>query len=165
MLCCSGFRVGSKEMCEVTRGDTRSTLHSRSHHRKMLSKVVCFAGIVASRGLSVTPPLAPTARVASASARLLCTMQVEDGPKSGKCKWFNVEKGYGFIALDDEEGKDVFVHQSDIYAPGFRSLAEGEALEFRLTTDEKTGKMKAVDVTGPDGAYVQGAPRRDDDGW
>ena len=74
---------------------------------------------------------------------------------------FNTEKGYGFIALDGED-KDVFVHQSDIYAPGFRSLAEGEALEFRLTTDERTGKVKAVDVTGPDGAYVQGAPRRDE---
>ena len=89
---------------------------------------------------------------------------MEDATKKGTCKWFNVEKGYGFIQLDGEE-KDVFVHQSDIYAPGFRSLAEGEPLEFRLATDEKTGKMKAVDVTGPDGAYVQGAPRmeRDDD--
>lgn len=76
----------------------------------------------------------------------------------GKCKWFNVEKGYGFIAVDGED-RDVFVHQSDIYAPGFRSLAEGETLEFRLATDDKTGKVKAVDVTGPDGAYVQGAPR------
>ena len=65
----------------------------------------------------------------------------------------------GFIALEGEEGGDVFVHQSDIYAPGFRSLAEGEPLEFRLTTDARTGKTKAVDVTGPDGAYVQGAPR------
>lgn len=47
-----------------------------------------------------------------------------------------------------------------------QSLAEGEQLEFRVTTDPKTGKMKAVDVTGPDGAYVQGAPREpryDDD--
>ena len=79
-------------------------------------------------------------------------------PRARSCKWFNTEKGYGFIALEGEE-KDVFVHQSDIYAPGFRSLAEGEPLEFRLTTDPKTGKVKAVDVTGPDGAYVQGAPR------
>ena len=43
--------------------------------------------------------------------------------------------------------------------PCAQSLAEGEAVEFRLTTDPKTGKVKAVDVTGPDGAYVQGAPR------
>ena len=131
----------------------------------MLRKLACFAGIVSSHALMVPSAVAaPQLRMAPAMARGLCVM-VDDGPKSGKCKWFNVEKGYGFIALDGEEGKDVFVHQSDIYAPGFRSLAEGEALEFRLTTDDKTGKMKAVDVTGPDGAYVQGAPRRDDDGW
>ena len=76
----------------------------------------------------------------------------------------SVEKGYGFIAVDGQD-RDVFVHQSDIYAPGFRSLAEGEALEFRLITDERSGKEKAVDVTGPDGSYVQGAPKmpRDDD--
>ena len=41
-----------------------------------------------------------------------------------------------------------------------QSLAEGEPLEFRLISDPKTGKIKAVDVTGPDGAYVQGAPMR-----
>lgn len=82
---------------------------------------------------------------------------------SGTCKWFNVEKGYGFIAVDNES--DIFVHQSDIYAPGFRSLAEGEAVEFRVETDSKTGKLKAVEVTGPDGAYVQGAQKQsyDDD--
>jgi cold shock CspA family protein len=131
----------------------------------MLRKLACFAGVVSARALMVPSVAAPQLRLAPTMARALCTMQ-DDGPKAGKCKWFNVEKGYGFIALDGEEGKDVFVHQSDIYAPGFRSLAEGEALEFRLTTDEKTGKMKAVDVTGPDGAYVQGAPRRDDEeGW
>jgi cold shock CspA family protein len=72
---------------------------------------------------------------------------------------FSAERGFGFISIDGEEN-DAFVHQSDIYAPGFRTLAEGEALEFRLTTDPKTGKVKAVDVTGPDGAYVQGAPRQ-----
>jgi len=112
--------------------------------------------------------LTPAARVGGACAvRMpsLAPVMQEDGgtPQKGSCKWFNTEKGYGFIQLDSEE-KDVFVHQSDIYAPGFRSLAEGEPLEFRLITDERTGKVKAVDVTGPDGAYVQGAPKepRDD---
>merc|ERR1712224_565208 len=41
---------------------------------------------------------------------------------------------------------------------GFRNLAEGEALEFRLITDERSGKPKAVDVTGSNGAYVRGTP-------
>jgi len=106
----------------------------------------------------------------ASSAALLITPQrfrapcMQEGtPQGGTCKWFNVEKGYGFIAMNDGEEKDVFVHQSDIYAPGFRSLAEGEAVEFRLIEDPKTGKVKAVDVTGPDGAYVQGAPRQYED--
>jgi len=105
----------------------------------------------------------PTPRLAATAARRALVTRMDGEPVAGKCKWFNVEKGYGFIALDGED-KDVFVHQSDIYAPGFRSLAEGEPLEFRLITDERTGKVKAVDVTGPDGAYVQGAPKepRDD---
>lgn len=82
----------------------------------------------------------------------------------GVCKWFDVAKGFGFISRVDDDS-DVFVHQSDIYAPGFRSLNEGEELEFKIATDPKSGKLKAVDVTGPDGAYVQGAPRQmyDDD--
>jgi len=110
--------------------------------------------------LIVAPSFVPHVSLSTANRALTATM---DTPMSGKCKWFNVEKGYGFISMDNEE-RDVFVHQSDIYAPGFRSLAEGEPLEFRLTTDDKTGKVKAVDVTGPDGAYVQGAPKetRDD---
>ena len=69
----------------------------------------------------------------------------------------------GFIQVEGQDS-DVFVHQSDIYAPGFRSLAEGEPVEFKMITDERNGKLKAVEVTGPDGAYVQGAPKRNYDG-
>jgi cold shock CspA family protein len=103
-------------------------------------------------------------RALSISHQPLITLQEEGVTKTGTCKWFNIEKGYGFIAVDGE-GSDIFVHQTDIYAPGFRSLAEGEQVEFRVAADAKTGKLKATDVTGPDGAYVQGAPRqvRDDD--
>jgi cold shock CspA family protein len=71
---------------------------------------------------------------------------------------FSAERGFGFISIDGEEN-DAFVHQSDIYAPGFRTLAVDEPLEFRLATDAMTGRLKAVNVTGPNGAYVQGAPR------
>lgn len=47
---------------------------------------------------------------------------------TGKVKWFNAEKGYGFI--EREEGGDVFVHFSAIQADGFKTLEEGQAVEF-----------------------------------
>nr|NP_001091131.1 uncharacterized protein LOC100036881 [Xenopus laevis]AAI29585.1 LOC100036881 protein [Xenopus laevis] len=79
---------------------------------------------------------------------------------TGTCKWFNAEKGYGFLTPDDGS-PDIFVHQSTIHADGFRSLAEGEPVEFSVITDERSGKLKAADVTGPNGAAVRGAPRRE----
>ena len=85
----------------------------------------------------------------------------------GTVKWFNSEKGYGFITPDDEGEDDVFVHQTAIQAQGFRSLAEGESVEFEVMTDEN-GRRKASSVTGPDGTDVQGAPfrpRNDYDGY
>ncbi len=48
----------------------------------------------------------------------------------GTVKWFNAEKGYGFITVED--GKDVFVHFSAIQAEGFKSLDEGQAVTFDL---------------------------------
>lgn len=55
---------------------------------------------------------------------------------SGTVKWFNNEKGYGFIARDDGEG-DCFVHHSAIQADGFRSLNEGDRVEFEVVAGEK----------------------------
>eukprot|EP00959_Pyramimonas_sp_CCMP1952_P425359 8910117-Pyramimonas_sp.AAC.1 len=75
----------------------------------------------------------------------------------GTVKWFNSEKGFGFITPSDG-GADLFVHQTSIHSEGFRSLDEGEEVEFRII--EEGGRTKAVDVTGPQGAYVRGAPRR-----
>jgi cold shock protein len=48
----------------------------------------------------------------------------------GKVKWFNPEKGYGFIEV--EEGKDVFVHYSEIQDEGFKTLEEGQEVEFEV---------------------------------
>ncbi|BAT91056.1 hypothetical protein VIGAN_06236000 [Vigna angularis var. angularis] len=79
------------------------------------------------------------------------------GKVSGKVKWFNDQKGFGFITPDDGS-EDLFVHQSQIKSDGFRSLAEGESVEFAIESDSD-GRAKAVDVTGPDGASVQGTRR------
>ncbi|MCC3375606.1 cold shock domain-containing protein [Cohnella sp. REN36] len=49
----------------------------------------------------------------------------------GTVKWFNAEKGYGFISVDD--GNDVFVHFSAIQGEGFKTLEEGQAVEFEIT--------------------------------
>jgi len=83
------------------------------------------------------------------------------GTQNGTVKWFDTVKGFGFITPDDGSS-DVFVHQTAIRMEGFRSLADGEAVEFRVEEDSNTGRRKAVDVTGPGGAEVQGAPFRPD---
>ena len=53
----------------------------------------------------------------------------------GKVKWFNPEKGYGFI--ETEEGNDVFVHFSAIQGEGFKTMEEGQAVQFEVVQGEK----------------------------
>lgn len=60
----------------------------------------------------------------------------------GKVKWFNAKKGYGFIST--EEGKDVFVHHKEIQSEGFRTLKEGEEVEFDLAQGPKGDLAKNV---------------------
>jgi cold shock CspA family protein len=80
--------------------------------------------------------------------------------QTGKVKFFDSTKGYGFISPDDG-GDDVFVHQTSILAQGFRSLGEGEQVEYEVSLDPSKGnKSFASNVTGPNGAYVIGAPHR-----
>ena len=60
----------------------------------------------------------------------------------GTVKWFNNQKGYGFIT--PESGKDVFVHHSAIQGEGYKSLSEGQAVEFDITTGPKGDQAQNV---------------------
>ncbi len=60
----------------------------------------------------------------------------------GTVKWFNGEKGYGFIT--PESGPDLFVHYSEIQSTGFRSLEEGARVEFEITEGKKGKQASAV---------------------
>jgi CspA family cold shock protein len=61
----------------------------------------------------------------------------------GKVKWFNDSKGYGFLTKEDGSG-DVFVHYSSIITEGFKSLAEGDNVEFEVEDSEKGPKATKV---------------------
>ena len=65
---------------------------------------------------------------------------------NGTVKWFNSEKGYGFIS-NDNGGDDVFVHFSAIIADGFKTLEEGQKVTYDTEPDPKdSSKLRAVDV-------------------
>jgi len=80
----------------------------------------------------------------------------------GTVKWFAQDKGYGFIRR--ENGPDVFVHQSAIEGSGFRSLSDGEEVEFEVVEEDRG--LKAVNVTrrnpaqGGEGPASPGSGRR-----
>ena len=61
---------------------------------------------------------------------------------TGTVKWFNTQKGYGFIQ-PDEGGKDVFVHISAVQRAGMAGLQEGQKLSYELAQDKRTGKSSA----------------------
>jgi len=60
----------------------------------------------------------------------------------GKVKWFNEQKGFGFI--EQENGTDVFVHYSSVKGEGFKTLAEGDEVEFDVTQGPKGPKAENV---------------------
>ncbi len=62
---------------------------------------------------------------------------------TGKVKWFNEKKGFGFIVADDGSG-DVFVHHSNIEMNGFRTLREGQEVEYEVTEGRKSPEAANV---------------------
>ncbi len=72
-----------------------------------------------------------------------CRDRTEDRLAEGTVKWFNAEKGYGFIERPD--GDDVFVHFSEIKTEGFRTLTEGQRVSFEVTQGAKG--LQASDVS------------------
>jgi CspA family cold shock protein len=65
---------------------------------------------------------------------------------TGTVKWFNDAKGYGFIT--QENGPDLFVHHTEIVGSGFRSLSEGEKVEFTITQGQKGPQASQVKKLG-----------------
>ena len=63
---------------------------------------------------------------------------------TGKVKWFDSKKGYGFIL--SEEGKEIFVHYTGIVAEGFRALTEGQNVEYEIGCNEKGEQAMNVTV-------------------
>ncbi|XP_058504879.1 protein lin-28 homolog A [Solea solea] len=104
----------------------------------------------------------------------VCKTEEDEGPSTeedsqplrgvGMCKWFNVRMGFGFLSMTDREGEpleepvDVFVHQSKLHMEGFRSLKEGEAVEFTFKKSSKG--LESQQVTGPGGSHCVGSERR-----
>lgn len=64
---------------------------------------------------------------------------------TGTVKWFNMQKGYGFIAPEDGS-KDVFVHISAVERSGLDGLNEGQRVSFELESDKRSGKQSAVNL-------------------
>ena len=63
---------------------------------------------------------------------------------SGKVKWFNSKKGYGFITLDEDNEKDVFLHVSALEKSKLRSIKENQKIQFEI--QEEQGKLRAINL-------------------
>lgn len=120
---------------------------------KMLRCVRCGASFVftvdeqrlmAAKGEVVEPRLCPACRVKGST----------DTKITGRVKWFDERKGYGFISRDDG-GRDVFVHYTGIEGGGFRTVHEGRKVEFEVEVTPKGPRaVKVVKLSEGDNEYL-----------
>jgi CspA family cold shock protein len=96
----------------------------------------------------LTDDLSPKSRANRAgqmhSAHFYMSMR-RDPVSNGTVKWFNTQKGYGFIQPEDG-GKDIFVHISAVERAGLRELREGQRVAFEAVVDRKSGKSAAENL-------------------
>jgi len=72
----------------------------------------------------------------------MCRKKEESSMPTGTVKWFNDKKGFGFISI--EGGEDIFVHHTAIQSEGFRTLEEGDNVEFEIVQGDKGNKAENV---------------------
>src|SRR5207248_10403132 len=93
------------------------------------------------------------------TTRLLCPFLSSGGGvfsmATGTVKWFNADKGYGFIT-PDEGGKDLFVHHSAILGEGYKSLAENAKVQFEAAEGAKGPEAKSVELVGQNRFELRG---------
>mmetsp|Transcript_42615 Transcript_42615/g.102747 ORF Transcript_42615/g.102747 Transcript_42615/m.102747 type:complete len:130 (+) Transcript_42615:64-453(+) len=112
----------------------------------MLATALLLLLATLSQAFTVTPSIA----VNGCRSTALFSGDGDEARIAGTVKWFDKTKGFGFITREDS-GEDVFVHQTAIVSDGFRSLDDGIAVEFQVDVDDRNGKTRAVEVTGPGG--------------
>merc|ERR1711862_2521 len=148
--------MGAQDSVGLTR--IVRTLFLSSFDSEDMASLARSSAMMALRSVARTP--AALGSTQSSLARFAPLLQARGfADRTGTVKFFSPERGFGFI--ESQEG-DVFVHWTSIESQsgGFKSLADGEQVEFDVETDDKTGKLRAVRVTGPGGAPVQGSQRQ-----
>ncbi len=108
----------------------------------VLSVLGVFIGSVVTSRIALRGE--PMPAQADAPASVDTTVDADDDRESGRVKWFNRTKGFGFIVRDD--GGEIFVHHHNIRGSGRRSLKDGELVRFKVATHDKGLQAEEVSV-------------------